>query len=516
MTYRRHVLALPFALSALAAPLASHAQAAAKPLTALFPRAVRTLDGNYANLRENDILGLMVDDALFAVDPATGKPVPLAAKEGTFSAGDTLIVKLRDDVRFHDGSKMTAADVVYTYRYLLNPKSKNEYYSRFSRWLEAVDEVSADTVIFRMKSAYSMALYDLAMYSKLRKKGTYDDASKPDGLNAEAQTLKLNGTGPYRVKSFRLGQEIVLERVEDYRKGGPKGTPAIKDITIRMVPDWSTQAAEVMSGGAHWTFGMPMEIAEGAAATKRAQLISGPSMRVFYIALDATGKSTGAEPLKNVLVRRAINHAVNTEGLVRSLVRGTSKAIHTACDPVQFGCDPTGVVKYNYDTNKAKALLAEAGFASGFDIELWAARDRPVAEVIVSQLRRAGIRAQLRYVVGPTLTQARREGKVAMEMASTGSFGIPDAGALLPDRLGPGSQRNYSGDEELGKTILASVSTTSTVERRKHFSTALKRIADQAYWLPLYVDSQNFLLSNDLIFTQPGDGMPRLYSARWK
>jgi peptide/nickel transport system substrate-binding protein len=513
---RRQMLTFPAAMLSLGASSQVFSQASPQTLVALFQRAVRTLDGNYANLRENDILGLMVDDALFAVDPVSGKPFPLAAREATFSAGNTIIVKLRNDVMFHDGSKMTADDVAYTYRYLINPKSRNEYYDRFSRWLSAVDVVSPDTVVFRMKDAYAMALYDLAMYSKIRKKGTYDDASKPDGLNPEAQTLQLNGTGPYRVRSFRPGQEIVLERVEGYRTGGPKGSPAIKNMTIRIIPDWSTQAAEVMSGGAHWTFGVPMEIAEGAAATKRAQLLSGPSMRVFYLSIDATGKTAKAEPLTNVLVRRAINHAINNEGIVRSLVRGTSKAIHTACDPVQFGCDLTGVTKYAYDTQKARALLAQAGYPNGFDIEFWAARDRPVAEVIVSQLRNAGIRAQLRYVLGPTLSQARREGKIALELASSGSFGIPDAGALLPDRLGPNSDRNFSGDEALSKTILDAVSTTNPGERRKHFSTALKRIADQAYWVPLYVDSQNFLMANNLNFAQPGDGMPRLYSATWK
>ncbi len=497
-------------------PGGAAAQARRDMLVAAFPRAVRTLDGNFANLRENDILGLLVDDALYAIDPQTAQPAPLVAKGHRFVDPRTLEVDLRDDVRFHDGALLTAEDVVYTYGYILNEKGKSDYTSRFARWLDGVEARGSHGVTFRLKQPYAMALHDFAMYSKLRRKGTYDDASKPDGVNPEAQTLTLNGTGPYRVTAFRPGQQITLERFADYRAGSPKGVPPIRAITIRIIPDWSTQAAEVMSGGVHWTFGMPTEIAEGAAASGQAQLLSGPSMRTFYVSMDATGKTPGAEPLKDVRVRRALIHALDRETIVRQLLKGNAQVLHTACVPVQFGCSEEGVARYGFDPAKARALLAEAGFASGFDIEFWAAIDRPRCEAIVAQWRAVGIRATLRYVQSASLTQARREQKIALEYASSGSFGIPDAGAILPDRLGPGSGRNYSGDEALARTILDSVSTYDQAERARLMGEALRRIADQAYWAPLWTDAQNFLMSPALAYAQAGDGMARLYTARWR
>jgi peptide/nickel transport system substrate-binding protein len=226
------------------------AQKSANELVAAFPRPVRTLDGNYADLRENDILGLLVDDALFAIDPNSGAPVPLAAESHEFSDERTLRIKLRDDVLFHDGTKLNAEDVFYTYKHLLDPKTQNNFQDRFARWLEGVEAEDARTVVFRMKVPYAMALHDLAMYSKLRKAGVYTDPSRREGINPEAQALQLNGTGPYRVVSFRPGQDIVLERFKEYRSGSPK-SPAIQKITIRIIPDWATQAAEVISGGVH-------------------------------------------------------------------------------------------------------------------------------------------------------------------------------------------------------------------------------------------------------------------------
>jgi peptide/nickel transport system substrate-binding protein len=513
---RRSVLVSGTALGSLAFATTSHGQRARNTLVAAMPRDIRTLDGNYANLRENDILGLLVDDALFAVDPETALPVPLAAKGHRFLSPTSLEVELRDDVTFHDGSKMTVEDVVYTYKYLLTENNGNEYYSRFSRWLADCTPVDATKVLFTLKQPYAMALYDFAMYSKIRKLNVYSDATKPNGVNAEAQTLSLNGSGPYRVVSFRPGQQIVLQRYDGYRRGGPKGTPAIRNITIRIIPDWSTQAAEVISGGVHWTFGMPAEIAEGAAATRQASLVAGPSMRVFYVSLDATGRTPGAEPLKDVRVRRAMNHAIDRDGITRNLIKGAARVLHTPCDTVQFGCDGAAATVYGFDPARARALLAEAGYGGGFDIEFWAAQNRPIVEAMVAQWRAVGIRVTLRYVQGATLTHARREQRIALEFASSGSFGIPDAGAIMPDRLGPGSGRNYSGDEDMARTVLAAVSTYDADQRKAAFSAAIRRITDQAYWVPLWTDGQMFLVSNDLVYTQPGDGMQRLYTARWR
>jgi len=508
---RRQFLSTALAFAATPA----FAQKSQDRLVAAFPRAVRTLDGNYADLRENDILGLLVDDALFAVSPTSGEPVPLAAKSHRFIDPTTLRIDLREDVRFHDGSAMTAEDVVYTYRYLLNEKTKNPYQARFSLWLGGITQEGAHAVVFSLKQPYAMALYDLAMYSKIRKAGTYDDPSKADGINPDVNTLKLNGTGPYRVTAFRPGQDIVLERFDGYRSDSPK-QPTIRHITIRVIPDWGTQAAEVMSGGVHWTFGMPSEIAEGAAQTGAMQLLSGPSMRVFYISLDATGQTSGSAPLKDLRVRRAVNHAIDRDGIVKNLLKGASRRLDTPCDPIQFGCSTESAIRYEYDPNKARALLTEAGYAQGFEIEFWAALNRPAVEAITAQLGAVGIRATLRYVQGATLTQARREQKIAMEFASSGSFGIPDAGAILVDRMGPNSPRNYSGDDALGRTIMAAVSTYDRQERLMHFADAVRRMTDQAYWVPLWTESQNFLMSPDLVYEQPGDGMPRLYMARWR
>jgi peptide/nickel transport system substrate-binding protein len=483
------------------------------PLVVALSRPILTLDGHMDNARENDILGLLIDEALFAVDAVTGAVVPLAARSHRFADDVTLDVELRDDVRFHDGRLLDAQDVVYTYHFLLDPATRNRYVARFAAWLASVEALGPRSVRFRMKQPYSMALYDLAMYSKLRKAGTYDARGGAGGLDGRTQTRRLNGAGPYRVVEFRSGARIRLERFAAYRRDGPKGGAAAPRITLRMIKDWGTQAAEVYAGGVHWTHGVPTEIAADVAASGAARFVSGPSMRVFYISLDAAGLAQPGGPLTRQLVRQALIYALDREALVRNLLGGSASVLHQACDPVQNGCETRAIRRYDYDPGRARRLLAQAGYPQGFDLELWTARDRPIAEAIVGQWQAVGVRARLRYVPQASLTEARRRHKIAAEVASSGSFGIPDVGALLPDRLGE-TDRNYSGDRKLTAQVVAAVSALDPTERRRRFAAILARIAEQAYWVPLYLEPQNYLIAPQVEFAPPRDGMPRLYELR--
>jgi peptide/nickel transport system substrate-binding protein len=484
-------------------------------LTVAFPREVVTLDGLYSNLRENDILSLVVDDALFSVNPETLQPEPLVARAYKFVNNTTLDVELRSGVRFHDGSELTAEDVAYSFNWIINPKSQTNFTPRIARWVESATATGPYTVRFRMKAPYAMFAYDFAYHSKIRKKGTYDNPKKEGGIDPTAATLALNGIGPYRVVEFRPGQRIVLQRFKGYRTDSPKSGATIENMVIRTIPDWSTQAAEVMSGGVDWSYQVPFEIADDVAKSGRAVHLSGPSMRIGYIVMDAAGKVKANNPLTHLKVRQAINHAIDREAIAKKLVKGQAGALHVACHPIQYACSEQ-VRKYEYSPQKAKALLAEAGFPNGFEMDFWAAREKPIMEAIVNQLNQVGIKATLRYVKGPTLSKARKDGQVLMYYGSSGSFSVPDAGAVVPDKFAPDSDENYTGRPEVGKLVMTAVSSYDPKARADNFRKVLQLIADEAYWAPVYRYSEEYLVSRDAHFVAPKDGMQRLYLIRWK
>jgi peptide/nickel transport system substrate-binding protein len=270
-----------------------------------------------------------------------------------------------------------------------------------------------------------------------------------------------------------------------------------------------------MSGGIDWTYQVPYEIAEDVAKSGRALHLSGPSMRIGYIVMDAMGKHQPKNPFTHPKVRQAVNHAIDRDAIATRLVKGQARGLHVACNPMQFGCTEE-VRKYEYSPQKAKALIAEAGYPNGFEVEFWAARERPIMEAIVNQLGQAGIKATLRYVKGPTLSKARRDGQIVLYYGSSGSFSIPDAGAVVPDKFSPESDENYTGNPEVGKLVAGAVNSYDPKVRRENFHKALQVIAEQAYWAPVYRYSEEYLVAKDVHFEASRDGMQRLFLIRWK
>jgi len=504
------------ALAVLAIALLAGAAWAGKAnntLNIAFPREVLTLDGLYSNLRENDILSLVVDDALYTVDPQTLEPVPLAALSHKVVNDKVIEVELRRGVKFHDGSEMTAEDVAYSYNWIVNPKSGTNFTPRISFWLQNVQAVGPYTVRFNLKAPYALFLYDLTYHSKIRKKGAYEKADGAPDPNAQSQ--KLNSNGPYRVVEFRAGQRIVLQRFRDYRKDSPKSVAQAENIVIRTIPDWSTQAAEVLAGGIDWTYQVPYEIAEDVAKSGRAAHISGPSMRIGYIVMDAMGRHQAKNPFTNPKVRQAVNHAIDRQAIATKLVKGNAGPLHVPCHPAQFGCFQD-IKNYEYNPQRARALLAEAGYPSGIEVEFWAARERPVMEAIANQLTQAGIKTNLRYVKGPTLSKALKDGQVVFYYGSSGSFSVPDAGAVMGDKFEPQSDENYTGNPEVGKTVSAALTSYDPKVRRESFRKAIQLITENAYWAPVYYYSEEYLVSKEAQFDAPRDGMQRLYLIRWR
>lgn len=469
---------------------------------------ILNLDYNYTTKREYIILAQMTDTTLFDLDPTTQEIKPAVATGYTYVDDMTLEVTLRDDVKFHDGSTLSAEDVAYTYNWIIREDSESNAGGTIGRWLDMAEVTGPNTVRFHMKSVYPLVLRDMAQRIMLRKAGTYDAGG---GIDRDAMAQNLISTGPYKVISFEPGQELVLERFEEYY--GEK--PAIQRIVVRNIPDVGTQQAEMMSGGIDWMFKVPLDLAESLGATRQATHLSGPDLRIAFIVLDAAGYTDTDGPLTQVKVRQAINHALNKAEMAEYLIGGSAEAIHTACHPAQFGCDQS-VQDYPYDPEMAKELLAEAGYPDGFPLELWAYRDKAVAEAVAADLTAAGIEVNLRYVKLQSLNQARAAQDIPAYIGTWGSGGTADTAAIARIHFANETDRNLSDDAALADVVLAAEQTADQEKRAEIYTEALTTIADQAYWAPLFTFSANYLVSPDLDFPLDPDGLPRLQNSSWR
>ncbi len=492
----------------------AHAGKKDDTLVVAVQRGIRSLDRLYTRQREALILAQLTDDGLFYADPKTLRFVPLAAKSYKFIDETTLDVVVRRGVKFHDGSPLTADDVVYTYKWARSRKGRTLNTKKLRRWMKSVEKTSPMKVRFRLNYPYPMALRDMGISIYLRKKGSYDSTRKKS-TNRRSLSYSLNGLGPYRVVQFDPGKVVILERFEGYYASSPKGRPAIKRIIFNTIPSWGAQQAAMMSGNVQWMYSVHTKIAENLGNTPKGVHLVGPSLRVGFVVMDAVGYTGKNNPFTKIEVRRAMNHAINREAIVKQMMKGNSRVIHSACHPAQFGC-AQDVKKYDYNPAKAKELLRKAGYPNGFEFVFWAYRERRVAEAIVAHLTRAGIRAKLRYVRAHTLGRARRSREVAAYFGTWGSGSTADTSMIAGEHFAPRSNRNMSKDKDVQKFILTAERTLDPKKREYAYRKGLQLIAERALWIPLFSYSMNYVVSKDLDFVPPKDGLPRLFLARWK
>lgn len=497
----------------LAAGLAFGNVAVAGPqddtLRAAMAGEILNLDYLYTTRREYIVIAQMTDATLFTMNPENQQIEPGVALSYEFIDDMTIEVQLRDDVRFHDGTPLTATDVAYTYNWVVDESSESHAQALISRWLDRAEVTGDYTVRFHLSAINPLIIRDMAQRVMLRKDGAYHQG---DAVDTNAMAIDLIGAGPYRVASFEPGVEVVLERFDDFYGDAPE----IGTIMVRNLPDMGTQQAELMSGGINWMFNVPLDVARSLGASPQIDHLAGPDLRVSFIVLDAAGVAQEDGPLTNLQVRQAMNHAVNKPEIAEFLMGGgASEAIYSACHPVQFGC-VQDVTRYEYDPERARELLAEAGYPDGFDLDLWAYRERPVSEAVMADLEAIGININLRYVQLETLNQARAQQEISAYIGTWGSSGVADTALIARVHFSDTSDRHLSGDDQVVEWVMAAEQTADQDARMELYRQAITRIAEQAYWVPLVSYSADYLVTSDLDFPLDNDGVPRLQNASWK
>ena len=507
MTYKLVINLAIAAAAALTAPL-SYAGKKDDTLRVASNVVPPSIDSYFNGAREGVVLAHHIWSFLATRNERTGEYEPELATGWKWIDNKTLEVDLRKDVKFHNGDRFSADDVVYTLNWVIKPENKVVVQQNIS-WIEGADKLGDYKVRIRTKTPFPAALEYLAGAVPIYPAKYYAQVG-PNGMSD-----KPIGSGPYRVTEVVAGKLVRMEKFNDYFKGSPKGTPSIGKIEFRLVPEQATQLAEIMSGGLDWIWRVPADQAESLKAAPNLTVLSGETMRVGFVSINNNGSTPEAAPFKDVRVRQAVNHAINRKALADSLVRGGSQAVHSPCFRTQFGCDTAKVATYEYNPAKAKALLAEAGYANGFDTDLWAYRERDYAEAIIGDLRKVGIRARLHFVQYPALRTELRSGRAPLSFQAWGSFGVNDASAFAGNFF-KGGPDDTAKDPQVIALLQTADSSVDKAERKAKYAQALQRISTQAMWAPMFSYSTNYAFTSDLKFDAQPDELPRFYQASWK
>ena len=287
--------------------------------------------------------------------PDLAREVPSAMNGGISRDGKTLTYHLMRSARWHDGVPVTAADVIYTWQQIMNPKNLTPTRNGYDR-IVSIDAPDRYTVRVRLKAPYPPALY------LFRTAGI--GAILPKHIlagNADINRVPFNahplGSGPYRFVGWQHGGGMEFEANPDYFRGAPK----IKHVSVKFIHDQNTMLSELRTHEIDFYYGFPpAQIAEVRGI---------PGIKVATISTlhwEHINFNTEKPPLDDVRVRRALCMAVDEPTLHHKIYRdlGTMAPVHFNPD---FGWGDRSIAYYPFDPKAAGALLESAGWKLGAD-----------------------------------------------------------------------------------------------------------------------------------------------------
>ena len=302
----------------------------------------------------------------------------LAAESLTFLDPQSLEIRLRPGITFHDGTPLTSASIARTVEHLAASESQIKGNFSTITGVETPDELTA---VLTLSTPSPWLPAQVALWLT---------CLSPPAIDAGTVAETPVGTGPYRFLSWERGERITLEANPNYPLDSVKGRPIAERVVYRFVPEATTRVADLLSGAAQVVRSLPVsqiEQVEGEGQLVKIQPLSGNA----WIRIP-----TDIAPFSDVRVRQALNHAVDVEAIIAALLGGQGRRLANFFVPTGLGFDET-LAPYTYEPERARSLLKEAGVGDGFSTQLaYATTERKdLLEVIAAQLSDVGIEVEL-------------------------------------------------------------------------------------------------------------------------
>jgi peptide/nickel transport system substrate-binding protein len=462
---------------------------------------LQTLDPHSQNeLLTNSING-QVYDTLIMRDKKLGL-IPALATEWTQLSPTLWRMKLRPNVKFHDGAPFTADDVVFSVNRAAQPSSPFRTYAVSLGTPKKIDDL---TVEFQLKEFNPIFLQHATLIYIMNKAWTekHNAATPLDFKNKEDKytNLNTNGTGPYMLVSRQPDSKTVFKRNPNYW-GKPEGN--VQEVVYTPIGNDATRTAALISGQLDFVLDpAPQDLAR-LRNTPGVKVIDGQENRIIMIGMDQArdellySNVKGKNPFKDVRVRKALYYAVDIETLKRTVMRGQSLPTG-APTPSQLGTynDPALEKRLPFDLAKAKQLMAEAGYPNGFEVQLDCPNnryinDQAICEALATMWSKLGMK--INVLAQPRATYFPKAEKLDVSMYMLGWGGaITDAETVLTPVIhsradaGTGYYNwgNYK-NPKLDQLIEASSKEPDPKKREDLVKAAIKEEEEQVHVIPLH------------------------------
>lgn len=451
-----------------------------------------SLDPSVVSDSESENVSQSILETLVTFTEGKTTVEPLLATEWTESEdGLTYTFTLQEGIKFHDGTEFNAEAVVANFERWMNAKDGEQFFVYSSNFggvtgdeshnLAAVEVVDEYSVKFTLNHVMPTFLKTLAL--------TPFSISSPAALEKYGEDYGSNpvGTGPFIFEEWKRNDRVVLNKNEEYWMDG---YPKLDQVIFRTIPDNSSRLNALLSGEVDMVDGLDPGNIEQINADENFQLITRPSLNTGYLGFTVT-----REPFDDKFVRQALNYAVDKDAMIDAFFAGQAEAAKNPIPPAVEGYNDE-IDPYPYDPEKAKELLAEAGYPDGFEMELWAMPvSRPympdankVAEFLQKSFADIGVKAEIVTYEWATYLEKAKKGEAdTFILGWTGANGDADDfiyNLWHGNNVGSLNSTQYS-NEELNKVLTEARSIIDQNKRNELYQQAQEIMHEDPPIIPL-------------------------------
>src|ERR1044071_3418314 len=425
-----------------------------------------------------------VIEPLVEMDFSRAEYVGVLAESWEFQ-GKKWVFHLRKKVRFHDGSPFTSKDGLFS----IDRMSKDSKSMQASNFAEVTNVEAPDdfTVAITTKQPKAVLL------ERLNNRFIVSQTSVEKNGN-QLDNYKV-GTGPYKLVSWQRAGNLVLARNDDYWRAKPE----IKEVLFKTVKEEAARVAGLLAGQADAISNLPIEEIERVEKNPRTRVERVPGYRMYFLTMNVAHK-----PFDNKLVRQAVSYSIEPTVILKHIFEGNGYSLNGPLSSNMIGYDPAAK-RYPHDPQKARELLAKAGYPNGLEVKLYLAPDRhlkgkEVCQVIARQLSESGINAELVPQEYPIYwgKDGVNGGKLPFYYAGRSAY---DADTFYDQYFHTGvtKRTNYS-NPELDKLIEQEQQTGDHKKRVAVLQQAGRIIMEDAPVVPLYTLAEIYGLARNIIW----------------
>ncbi|MDJ0621540.1 MAG: ABC transporter substrate-binding protein [Desulfocapsaceae bacterium] len=425
-------------------------------------------------------------DGLLQRKSPDGKLAPALATGWERVDGVTWKFTLREGVKFHNGNAFDSADVKFTFTRMKDPKFSKLL--NIANSIEAIETPDAYTVIFKTKKP-------VPWFANTMHQNFIVDKESSENRDSGDYNTRPIGTGAYTFVEWVKGSYIRMQANPDYWEGEPK----YKTVDIRPITEESTRFAALAGKQVDIVNGVPVTLYDKIQNMPHIELISQAARRAIY--MDITNKP--GTPFEDIRVRQAIAHAINEEQIIEKVMRGQATLAHQVPDVPTIGYDET-LKRLDYNPEKAKQLLKDAGYPDGFEITIAGPNDRyindeKICEAVAKYLAKIGLKVNLDVKPKSIFFDEISEFKHHFYLIGwfDGSFDFGRSAEKLlhtpdPDKGMGVYNGTYYSNSDIDNMIIESSSIIDFKEREEALQTVNRKSVEDVAWIPLHYQQDIF------------------------